>query len=60
MEKRDSNDFFAYKVFILINKSTSMSINPSIRTEPSEKKGLSKYFLNISNRLYVFDVSYRM
>lgn len=60
MEKRDSNDFFAYKVFILINKSTSMSINPSIRAEPSEKKGLSKYFLNISNRLYVFDVSYRM
>lgn len=60
MEKRDSNDFFAYKVFILINKSTSMSINPSIREEPSEKKGLSKYFLNISDRLYVFDVSYRM
>lgn len=60
MEKRDSNDFFAYKVFILINKSTSMSINPSIRAEPSEKKGLSKYFLNISDRLYVFDVSYRM
>lgn len=60
MEKRDSNDFFAHKVFILINKSTSMSINPSIRAEPSEKKGLSKYFLNISNRLYVFDVSYRM
>lgn len=60
MEKRDSNDFFAYKVFILINKSTSMSINLSIRAEPSEKKGLSKYFLNISNRLYVFDVSYRM
>lgn len=60
MEKRDSNDFFAYKVFILINKSTSMSINPSIRAESSEKKGLSKYFLNISDRLYVFDVSYRM
>lgn len=60
MEKRDSNDFFAHKVFILINKSTSMSINPSIRAEPSEKKGLSKYFLNISDRLYVFDISYRM
>ena len=59
MEKADSNDFFAYKVFILI-KSISMSINLCKRAEPSEKKGLSKYFLNISDRRYGFDVSYRM
>lgn len=56
----DSNDFFAYKIFILINTSTSMFINLSIRAEHSEKKGLSKYFLNISDRHYDFDVSYRM
>lgn len=60
MEKGDSNDFFAYKMFILIIKSTSMSINLCKRAEPSEKKGLSKYFLNISDRRYGFDVSYRM